>query len=266
VSRNASSQWQREASVPEAEFERYLSQTREAGKELSSEGLLALARQEVKARDRLRRLRKAERFHFEPDAEGILTGDVGCLESRLKDGSADLFLCDPPWGPESLHLYGEIAALAAKKLRPGALCLAYCGKFYLDQVLALMGEHLAYWWLFVVTLRVRKQTGVIRRRIEEGYRPVVAFARPPLKPAPAWLSDLIPGSGREKDWSELQQAQAESAYLIENLTDEGALVVDCCAGSGTVACAAKAAGRRWLCAEQDADTADLARARLRDAD
>src|SRR5262249_44059046 len=93
-----------------------------------------------------------------------------------------------------LHLYAAIAELAARKLRPGKLCLAYCGKMFLPRGLEDMGRHLRYWWLFAVTFRVRRQTGVLRRRIEEGYRPVVAFCRRPLGPAPDWPADLLPGS------------------------------------------------------------------------
>src|SRR5262245_31999541 len=92
ISKMQSSRWQREASVPPEEFERYLMHTREAGEELTSAGLLLLASQEGKARERVRRLRQAKRFRFEPDAEGIVTGDVSCLESRLEDSSVDLVL------------------------------------------------------------------------------------------------------------------------------------------------------------------------------
>lgn len=40
-------------------------------------------------------------------------------------------------------------------------------------------------------------------------------------------------------------------YLIRTYTNEGDLVLDNCAGSGTTAIAAETAGRRWVCIEQD---------------
>lgn len=42
-------------------------------------------------------------------------------------------------------------------------------------------------------------------------------------------------------------------YLIKTYTDEGMLVLDNCAGSGTTAVAAERTGRRWLCIEQLAE-------------
>jgi site-specific DNA-methyltransferase (adenine-specific) len=201
-------------------------------------------------------------FRYEPDGQGIITGNVGALERRLQDGSVDLILADPPYDRGHLDVYAQIAELAVRKLKPGHLCLAYTGKLFLDRVFTAMSRHLTYWWLFVVTLRGRPQAGVSSRRIEEGYRPVVAFARPPLRPAPAYLAELIPGCGREKDLHDWQQAQGEAEYFVERLTKPGELVVDPCYGSGTVPAAAKATGRRWLAAEVDPDTAALARARL----
>jgi DNA modification methylase len=50
--------------------------------------------------------------------------------------------------------------------------------------------------------------------------------------------------------------------MVETFSDPGDRVVDPACGCGTVLAAAKAAGRRWLGAEIDAATADLARQRL----
>ena len=47
-SQDQSSRWQREASVPEEDFDEYLRLTREEGKELTSRGLLRLARADAR--------------------------------------------------------------------------------------------------------------------------------------------------------------------------------------------------------------------------
>lgn len=47
-----------------------------------------------------------------------------------------------------------------------------------------------------------------------------------------------------------QKPVALFEYLIKTYTDQGMLVLDNCAGSGTTAIAAERAGRRWLCIEQ----------------
>jgi hypothetical protein len=265
VSRMQSSRWQREASVPAAAFERYLTHARERGEELTTAAVLDLAKQAAKDRDRLRRLKEARAFRLEPGHRpgrdmGVVTGDVGCLASRLKDGSVDLVVADPPYDPGHLYLYGEVAALAARKLKPGALCLAYCNKLLLPETLAELGRHLTYWWLFAITYG-NGSNPIFLRHVQDTWRPVVAFYKPPAS-AGRWVADHLPGRRREKDLHPWQQPQAEVEYLVEHLTEPGDLVVDPCCGSGTVPAAAQATGRKWLAAEVDPATAALARSRL----
>jgi hypothetical protein len=264
VTRMQSSRWQQVAGIPPAAFERHLREVMQDGGELTTAGVLDLARALARERDRRKRKRAAGVFArtYRPgDDDGILTGDLDLLRGRLEDGSADLFLTDPPYAPEHLPLYGRLAELAAAKLRPGALCLAYAGKFFLPQVFEQLGRHLTYWWTFAVQL-TGAPDAIWSRHIEARWRTVVAFCRPPVKPAPAMLSDLIFGGGREKGLHEWQQAESEAAYLIERLTEPGALVVDPFCGSGTVPAAARKLGRKWLATEIDPATAALARQRV----
>lgn len=55
-------------------------------------------------------------------------------------------------------------------------------------------------------------------------------------------------------------------YLIRTYTDEGALVMDNCAGSGTTAVAAIRTGRNFLCFEQDKHYYDVACKRIADTE
>lgn len=59
--------------------------------------------------------------------------------------------------------------------------------------------------------------------------------------------------GREKGFHPTQKPVALFEYLIRTYTNEGDLVLDNCAGSGTTAVAAESAGRRWICIERDPD-------------
>jgi hypothetical protein len=63
--------------------------------------------------------------------QNILVGDMGILWNRLKDNSADLFLTDPIYA--DVPAYERLAELAAAKLKPGGLCLAYAGQMHLPQ-------------------------------------------------------------------------------------------------------------------------------------
>jgi predicted methyltransferase len=55
----------------------------------------------------------------------VLTGDMRQLCSRLDDDSVDLILSDPPYA--DLGAYSRLAELAAAKLKPGGVCVAYSG-------------------------------------------------------------------------------------------------------------------------------------------
>jgi DNA modification methylase len=195
------------------------------------------------------------------DDQNIIVADMGILWDRLEDASVDLIFTDPPYGKHGPEVYERLSALAVAKLKPGGLCLAYAGKIYLNKLHEAMGRHLEYWWEFCL----RHRDAPVRiwcRNIQERWKPILAYGRAPLKPAPVLIDDLIEGTGREKDLQEWQQSQGEAEYLIENLTNPGDLVVDPFCGSGTACAAAKAKGRRWLGVEIDPVRAAVARHRL----
>jgi site-specific DNA-methyltransferase (adenine-specific) len=52
-------------------------------------------------------------------------------------------------------------------------------------------------------------------------------------------------------------------YLIKTYTNEGMLILDNCAGSGTTAIASENTNRRWICIEKDEEYARLAIERIR---
>jgi hypothetical protein len=225
------------------------------GREIGRYGLASLIKK-VRLEERREQARRARKPGGD---QNILVGDMGILWKRLADDSADLFLTDPVYNEVSG--YDRLADLAAAKLKPGGLCLAYCGQMYLPQVLAAMARHLRYWWAFAVPVADQPKA-IYARSIQARWKPVVAFAKPPMRPAANWLADWIEGGGRDKRYHEWGQAEAEAVYLIQRLTEPGELVVDPYAGGGAFPAAAKATNRRWLATERDEATAIIARKRL----
>jgi site-specific DNA-methyltransferase (adenine-specific) len=51
-------------------------------------------------------------------------------------------------------------------------------------------------------------------------------------------------------------------WLIRTYTDEGGMVLDNCAGSGTTAAAAEKLNRRWLAMEKEPEYCEIAKRRL----
>ncbi len=210
----------------------------------------------ARAQDRREKSKRAGKAGSD---QNVLVGDMSALWGRLKDHSVDLFLTDPVYA--DVLAYERLAEMAAAKLKPGGLCLAYAGQTYLPQVLAALAKHLRYWWTFAIVYD-RLILPIYPRHVKNRWKPVVAFAKPPLRPAADWLLDAVGGAGRDKTYHEWGQQEAEARFFVESLTGPGALVVDPYAGGGAFLAAAKATGRRWLATERDEATALVARQRL----
>jgi hypothetical protein len=74
-------------------------------------------------------------------------------------------------------------------------------------------------------------------------RLIMAFARPPVRPATRWLAEVIEGGGTEKDHHDWEQGVAEARFLLTWMTEPGDLVVDPFCGGGTIPAACKGSGR-----------------------
>jgi len=213
----------------------------------------------------LQRLRKAAK-KIDPGESNIHAGDCSLLNGLVRDGSADLFLTDPPWEKESIPLYGKLAKLAQRKLKPGGLCAVLCGQLFFDQVFAEMMKHLDYYWIAAIAGHAgARSTRTFNRRMLNVVRLVVIFAKRPLKQmarsALPFMADLIPGE-RDKQYHAWGQGLKQFQYLVEHLSKPGELCVDPFVGGGTVPVACIATGRRYIGTELDPGVAAAARARV----
>lgn len=66
-----------------------------------------------------------------------------------------------------------------------------------------------------------------------------------------------------KPWHKTQKPVPLFEYLIRTYTDEGMIVLDNTAGSGTTAIAAENCGRRWICIDDDLDFSARAMTEIR---
>jgi hypothetical protein len=156
-----------------------------------------------------------------------------------------------------------MAELAAAKLQPGGLCLAYADPGRLVEVLDAMRKHLDFWWCFAVS-HTGKPRYINDRHIQNKWKPVLAFGRQPVPLPPEWLGDFCEGGGRDKAYHHWGQPESEARYLVTRLTEAGDLVVDPFGGGGTVPAVCKVLGRKWLATEIDQGTVAIVRKRLAD--
>jgi ParB/RepB/Spo0J family partition protein len=200
----------------------------------------------------------------ETDAdECVLHGDFRTALAVLRDESADLIFTDPPYDRETLPLYGAMAEIAARILKPGGSLVCYLGQYQLHEVCALVTPHLRLWWTLACV-----HTGDAALMNEYGVRvhwkPMLWFVKGTRGDKQTIVRDLVE-STQEKDAHEWQQSLVEARYYVENLCPPGGMVVDPFCGGGTTAVAAKGLNRRWLTCDVDPETVARARRRVRDA-
>jgi site-specific DNA-methyltransferase (adenine-specific) len=264
IGKMESSRCQAIAAIPEEQFEDSIGWATSGDRELTTKAVVKLGRSCIEESRRREACTIALASH--PDGDGIHTGDMSLLDDLVPDGSVDLFYCDPPYTRADEGIYARLAELASRKLKPGCLCLAYCGQVCLPDWMEEMRRHLEYWWLFTIHLSAGP-TPNWSRGVECGCRLVLVFARPPIRAVSRELcgemtDDCIRGGGRDKAYHEWGQDAAEATYWIEKLSPPGGLVVDPFCGGGTIPAACKATGRRWIATEINPEHAATARARV----
>ena len=224
-----------------------------------------LRRSEEKARLAALARRRAEEAPEAIEGPGweIRAGDFRDMLADLPDQSVDAIVCDPPYNTPGVPLYTDLSAFAARVLKPGRLCVAYCGKVSLPEQLDRLGEHLEYVWTGAIFLPGRHT--IFRRRMIFGrWRPVAFFSNGPYVVRTTIVDALwAPGRGEKRpDDHPWQQAVGPFERLLEMVSKPGELIVDPFVGSGTTALACLATGRRFIGADADAGAVSLALERL----
>lgn len=191
--------------------------------------------------------------------DSIITGDARELAQAIPDESVDLIFTDPPYLREFLGLYGDIAEIGARVLKPGGWLFAYGAGEHLPDHLARMGMHLDYFWVFIL----KHQNGWPRmwnKKLMSAYKPIMVYTKG--KPRTQhWLATMH-GDSKDKDWHDWGQGDGFALKIIDLLTEPDDVVVDFCAGGGTTPAVCKMLRRHYLAFEIDPGTAERARQRV----
>jgi hypothetical protein len=203
------------------------------------------------------------------DAHGVDWVMVnGPFQDRLAhlDAAVDVVVTDPPYARDAHYLWEDLAAFAARALRPGGVLLALTGKLFLPDVHSALSTHLTYGWEFA-QLMPGPNSRIITRRIAQEWKPVLAFTRGSWPQWIDWHRDIVETkshpSARSYGW---EQDEAAMGELIAWLAPPGAVVCDPMAGVGTYGTAALKAGCRFIGCELDTSRAESCAARLADGD
>lgn len=185
----------------------------------------------------------------------LLAGD--CRE-RLLDlpaGSVDLIVTDPPYPNEFLPLYSDLSRLARHVLSDDGICVVMTGQIALAEVMARLGEHLNYGWVYALPLP-GANSRIMGRHIMQCWKPLLAFSKNAWPSGRIdWHPDMLDPSHRSKDRYRWEQDSSPIAMLIDDLCPQAGTVLDPFAGTGAFGRSALAVGRRFIGVEMDAERA-----------
>ena len=179
----------------------------------------------------------------------ILLGDCRELIQSIPDDSVDLIFTDPPYDKESVPLYAWLAEAAARVLKPGGFCFAYCGVMYLDEIMCMMREHLTYYWQFL-NLQLGAAPLVHARKIQQNYKPILGFSKGPGVPG-CYTNDIYINKYVAKKYHKWEQTTGTAAYFIDRFSSPGDIVLEPFAGGGTTCIAAMQEGRNFIAFEKE---------------
>ncbi len=195
----------------------------------------------------------------------LRVGDLREVWDDIPDGSIDAIVTDPPYNEEGIPLYGDLARLAARVLKPGRLAAVYCGHVHLDEEMRLLEQGgLTYVWHGVNLLNGR-HTKIRGRMVNGRHRSVLLFSAGPFTPR-KWIHDTFLAEGRggpeARPLHPWQQAVEPVTHWIHMTSEPGELVMDPFLGSGTTAVAAIRTGRRFVGGDIEAGNVRTAHQRL----
>lgn len=206
----------------------------------------------AKASERAR-LRQQKAHDFKLVQTNLMVGDFRDRLSEIEDESVDLCFTDPLYEKDALPVWGDLAEMCAKKLKPGGLLMAYSGVLYLPQIHQMLGQHLDYLWTAAI-----RHTGRIKlvRAVQmlQAWKPVLVYVKPPLRKYWNPFMDMVSG-GQEKEHHIYEQSVSEAMHYIKAVCPFHGTLLDPMMGSGTSIVAGIAADIGLTCIGCEIDKA-----------
>lgn len=186
-------------------------------------------------------------------------GDCRELASTIiGDNSVDLIFTDPPYLLEYHYCYEWLAKEAARVLKPTGFLIAYAGPYWKHRVMMTLGEHLEYFYDYI--LLHNGNTSILwPRRTITGYKSLLCYHLKDEKPVPVTnVLGKFSGTGGDKRFHRWGQEANSARYYIDVFSRKGDLIVDYFLGGGTTAVVCKRLERNFIGFEIDRQAYDIA--------
>jgi len=183
---------------------------------------------------------------------------------KLKKESIDLIFTDPPYVKEQWEqAYTTLARHARRLLKPSGFLFTYAPQYHLSDIMNILGRRggLKYYWIIPVLNKGQSTALVHPRNAICIHKPIVIYAKPPLKKARLVFCDVV--SGRcQKAYHPWQQSIHDVLGIVSRFSYHGDVILDPFAGSGTTLLAAKLLELDYIGFEIDPATYEIALGRL----
>lgn len=149
----------------------------------------------------------------------------------------DVIITDPPYPREFLPCWSVLAQRATEWLKPGGIVVAMSGQAYLDQVYAMMSEHLDYYW--TASYQLPGQPTPLRHvNVNTSWKPLLIYTRRGEKYTGKIFGDVMASDRNEKDFHKWGQSVSGMDAILERFALPGQTVFDPFCGAGTTGVAA----------------------------
>lgn len=228
----------------------------------------------------------------------FFVGDCFDVMATLPDASVDLVLCDLPYGTTAnewdvILPFDRLWQQWLRLAKPSAPFVLTASQPFTTDLICSNRPLFRYCWVWDKTkgggfVNAKKQPMkshedvVVFYRQQPTYNPQMEIRGKPRKkgggkaspntgivPSVSFNNEYYPRSiitastgSRIDKFHPTQKPIELFEYLIRTYSNVGDVVLDCCAGSGTTAVAAEAAGCKWICIERDIGFAEKAMQRI----
>lgn len=244
--------YQKVASIPEPEFERFIEETIDSGKELTTNKALRVVKELKKQEKHVAKTTVPNSIPPITDRYKIYHCGIEDMYSRVEPASIDYIITDPPYPKDYLSLYGELARFAVYALKPGGSLLAMCGQSYLPQVFQQMAiPSLRYHWADAYLTPGGQSAQLWDRKVNTFWKPVLWFVNGEY--SGDWVGDVCKSNPNDNDKRFHHWGQSESGMwdIVSRYTYPGDVVCDPFVGGGTTAVVSILNGRLFIGCDND---------------
>ena len=261
ISKTQASRWQQEADVPKKVFEEHVQKITTAAKELTSSGLLKLAKDLTRKKAQGDRAEKGSKLPGKAERYQLLHGDFTTI--AVANNSLDWIITDPPYPKEFLPLYPKLAAFAEAKLKDGGSLLCMVGQSYLPQIYTTLGESLTYRWTLPY-MTPGSACAIWQAQIGSHWKPVLWYSKGKPAKRLSLTDDVCTSIKSDKAHHDWGQSESGMQSLIGRFVSPGDKVCDPFMGAGTTGVIALRLDCYFLGIDVDDEAVSISKGRLHD--